>query len=59
MLDIAKKYCDKRNVKKIRLSSTITALGFYEKQGFKKVGNLGKIKINNIDIECQSMILHR
>lgn len=57
MLDIAKNYCNRRNVKKVRLSSTITAIHFYERQGFTKIGGLTSIKINNEDVECQNMEL--
>ncbi len=57
MLNIVKKYCAKRNVTKIQLLSTITALNFYERQGFEKVGNLNKIKINNEEVECQNMCI--
>lgn len=57
MLETAKKFCNRKKVKKIKLSSTITALNFYRKQGFEGIGSLARIKINNEDIECQNMVL--
>lgn len=45
------------NKKKIKATSTLTAIGFYEKMGFKRVGNIELSPINGADIEGQPMEL--